>query len=136
MSEEESPGDDESVVRSVLGDEVGVVLGTAIVLAVALGLGLAPALFESASFYVLILVGVLVPGAYRQWWPRRYGPRHAIFWTVLASAVTMILFWAGYYVADQFLYRSIDVASAAFVFTAIGQAVAIRRVVRSLRPAD
>ncbi len=136
MSDEASTGDDESVVRSLLRDEAGVVLVAAIVLAVALGLGVAPVLFEAASFYVLVLVGVLIPVAYRQWWPHRYEPRNAILWTVLASVVTMVLFWAGYYVAEQLLERSIDVASAAFVFTAIGQVVVLRRAARSSRPTD
>lgn len=128
------PGDDDASSRlgATLGDGEGVVIATAIVLAVVVAFGIAPLVFEAAEFYLLVLVGVLVPLIYRQRWPVRYAPTRAVLWTVAATAVAVVLFWAGTEVADEVLDRSIDIASVGFLFAAVGIFVVQRRAVRML----
>ncbi|MFW6448180.1 MAG: hypothetical protein ACOC0X_01420 [Halobacteriota archaeon] len=104
-----------------------VVLVVSIALAIVIGVVVAPMAFEAGGFYLLILVGVLVPLAYRRGWSRHLGPARAALWSVAAAAVATALYWAGYRVANQFLDRAVDVATVAFLFAVVGGIVVLRR---------
>lgn len=132
MGDGESTGS--SLRRSLIDGGAGVVLIAAVGWAVVLGLGVGPLVFEAAEFYLLVLIGVVLPIVYRRWWPRRYEARMAIVWTTGAALVVMVLFWAGYSVAGEVFERPIDVASAAFVFAVVGMLVVGRRAIRRWTP--
>ncbi|MFP4627586.1 MAG: hypothetical protein ACLFMX_01195 [Halobacteriales archaeon] len=122
-----SEGSPRDWVRAGIADGTLVVLVVAVALAIPIGFIVGAELFEASVGYLLVLVGVLVPSAYRQLWPRRYGPTRATLWTIGAVAVVTMLYWAGYRAAARFLERPIDVASVAFVFAVVGGFVAYRR---------
>lgn len=92
---------------------------TAVPLAMITGLGSAWYWDDSGlGFTVLVLIGVFVPYAHENHWPRDRSWTRDAAWTVAASAVAGGLFAGSYLLAAALLGESIHVAVVAFVATA------------------
>lgn len=92
------------------------VLVTAVVIATAIGLGLAVRIHEyETGFLLVILLGVQVPAAHERFRRQDAGWLRDVAWTVGASVGALALFGAGYVLAALVLRDTLVVAAVAFV---------------------
>jgi hypothetical protein len=72
------------------------------------------------SFLLLVLLGVFVPTAYDDYWPRYDRTWKAVAWTLVACAVTATVFVGGYLVGEAAGIGPLLAGLAAFLVTSLG----------------